>query len=253
MYERILLALDGSELAEQALRHAVEPALRRRDGWKVAAHSLILATVIALAVSQAPAPVVGLVFAGAIGVTTVALWVAARILTFGARRLLPTRAPYVVRQGVANLFRPHNQTTPVTLAVGFGVFLLGTVFLVQRNLLDRLAFESGSDRPNLVVFDIQSDQIEGVRGLLAGASVAPPQVTPIVPARIAAINGRPAEELLQDTTESSPRGSASTASAITACRAAVTAIATGRRRDTDRSTSRTRSPSPATCTFTIWR
>jgi putative ABC transport system permease protein len=189
----------------QALRHAVEPALRRRDGWKVAAHVLILATVIALAVSQAPAPVVGLVFAGAIGGTTVALWVAARILTFGARRLLPTRAPYVVRQGVANLFRPHNQTTPVTLAVGFGVFLLGTVFLVQRNLLDRLAFESGSDRPNLVVFDIQSDQVEGVRALLAGVSVAPPQVTPIVPARIAAINGRLVEELLQDTTESSPR------------------------------------------------
>jgi putative ABC transport system permease protein len=188
----------------QALRHAVEPALRRRDGWKVAAHILILATVIALGVSQAPAPVVGLVFAGAIGVTTIALWATARVLTLGARRLLPTRAPYVVRQGVANLFRPHNQTTPVTLAVGFGVFLLGTVFLVQRNLLDRLAFESGSDRPNLVVFDIQSDQVEGVRALLADASVAPPQVTPIVPARIAAINGRPAEELLQDTTESSP-------------------------------------------------
>jgi putative ABC transport system permease protein len=188
----------------QALRHAVEPPPRRRDRWKVAAHLLILATVVVLSISQAPLPVVGVVFAGAIGFTTLALWATARILTFAARRLLPRRAPYVVRQGVANLFRPHNQTTPVTLAVGFGVFLLGTVLLVQRNLLERLAFESAGDRPNLVVFDIQADQVEGVREILAGASRTRPAITPIVPARIAAIGTRPVEALLQDTSDNVP-------------------------------------------------
>lgn len=188
----------------QAMRHAVEAPPRRRDRWKIAAHLLILGTVIALSTSQAPLPVVGLAFAGAIGITTLALWATARTLTLAARRMVPHRAPYVVRQGIANLFRPHNQTMPVTLAVGFGVFLLGTVHLVQRNLLDRLAIESGGQRPNLVVFDIQSDQVEGVQEILSEASRTAVQTTPIVPARIAAVNARPVDVLLQDTTGGSP-------------------------------------------------
>ena len=36
------------------------------------------------------------------------------------------RWPYVWRQGLANLYRPANQTATVVLALGFGAFLLGT-------------------------------------------------------------------------------------------------------------------------------
>ncbi len=188
----------------RALRHEVEPPRGRRDRWKLGAHALILASVVALSVSQAPVPVAGVFFAGAIGMTTLGLWATARVLMFAARRFFPRRAPYVLRQGVANLFRPHNQTTSVTLAVGFGVFLLGTLHLVQRNLLDRLAFDTESDRPNLVVFDIQSDQIEGVRSILAEASTQPAEITAIIPARIAAIEGQDVTSLLADSSDAAP-------------------------------------------------
>ena len=46
--------------------------------------------------------------------------------------------PYVWRQGLANLHRPANQTTTVVLALGFGAFLLATLYLVQHNLLRQL-------------------------------------------------------------------------------------------------------------------
>ena len=183
----------------QALRRAVEPARRRLDRWALAAKALLALTVLGLSISQAPIPAAGLAFAVAIGVATFGLWVTARALTFAARRFFPRRTPYVVRQGIANLFRPQNQTVPVILAVGFGVFLLGTLQLVQDNLLDWLDFETDGPRPNLVVFDIQPEQAAGVRDLLAAAGGGPPELVPIVPARIAAINDRPVDEMLADT------------------------------------------------------
>jgi putative ABC transport system permease protein len=40
-----------------------------------------------------------------------------------------------MRQGVANLYRPGNQTRAVILALGFGAFLVSTLYLVQNNIL----------------------------------------------------------------------------------------------------------------------
>jgi putative ABC transport system permease protein len=135
-------------------------------------------------------------FALGVAVTTLILWIGASLLTGALRRFFPRRARYVVRQGVANLFRPHNQTTAVTLAVGFGIFLIATLYVVQRNLLDRFQLDTRPDRPNVVMFDIQRDQIAGVRTLLRNRGVAVLQETPIVTARISAINGRTVQQLI---------------------------------------------------------
>lgn len=190
----------------QALRYGVDRPVRWRQWRSIGAHALILATVTGVSLSQAPRYEAGFVYAGGIVVTTIALWLTARLLRGATRRFFPHRAPYVVRQGLANLYRPQNQTMSVTLAVGFGVFLLGMLYLVQRNLLDQLAFEAGADRPNLVVFDIQPDQVDGARGIVGAASEAPPVLTPIVPARLAEINGRTIAEIVADTAaERTPR------------------------------------------------
>lgn len=188
----------------QALRRDVESRPRRRDHWVLGAKVLLAATVVLLSVSQAPVPGAGVAFAGAIGVAALALWLTARGLMALAKRFFPRHTPYVVRQGIANLFRPHNQTIPVVLAVGFGVFLLGSLRLVQANLLDQFAIETEGPRPNLVVFDIQPDEGPGVGRLLAAASSSPPSTTPIVPGRIAAIDGRPVDSLIADTTGQRP-------------------------------------------------
>jgi putative ABC transport system permease protein len=118
---------------------------------------------------------------------------------WATRRWFPRRASYVVRQGVANLFRPQNQTTAVILAIGFGVFLIATLYVVQRNLLDQLALDSRPDRPNLVFFDVQLDQQHGVVAVLAEHGVSSLGVTAIVPARIARLNDRPTDSLTADT------------------------------------------------------
>ncbi|MEX1051365.1 MAG: FtsX-like permease family protein, partial [Gemmatimonadales bacterium] len=181
----------------RALRRDVDPA-GGRDLWRWVVVAMIGVAVIGLSISQAPDPVIGLAFAAAVAVTTGLLWVLALLLVRSARRFTPRRAPWVVRQGIANLFRPRNQTVAVTLALGFGVFLLATLWVVQRNLLDQFRTDTRPDRPNLVLFDIQTDQLADVRRVLADRDLAPHEVTPIVSARVAAINGRRVEALLSD-------------------------------------------------------
>ena len=66
------------------------------------------------------------------------LWGASWALVRAARRWLPGGWPYLWRQGLSNLHRPSNQTVTVVLAIGFGAFLLGTLVLVQSNLLRQL-------------------------------------------------------------------------------------------------------------------
>ena len=87
-------------------------------------------------------------------------------MTWATRRFFPRRAPFWVRQGVANLFRPQNQTLAVTLALGLGVFLIAALHVVQGNLLQQLSTDRGPNRPNLAMFDIQLDQESGVVDLL---------------------------------------------------------------------------------------
>jgi putative ABC transport system permease protein len=166
--------------------------------WRLAVYAAMLLGLVGLARWQAPRPIVGYAFAAAVVVATAVLWLTAKALIWATRRWFPRRASYVVRQGIANLFRPQNQTVPVVLAIGFGVFLIATLYVVQRSLVDQFALDARPDRPNLVFFDVQSDQQDGIVRILAARGVRPLEVTPIVPARIARVNGRPIDSLAED-------------------------------------------------------
>ena len=134
-----------------------------------------------------------------IAVALLVLWGAAWCLAAAARRWAPSRWPYVWRQGLANLQRPSNQTTTVVLAIGFGAFLLGTLLLVQANLLRTLRITGGPARPNLVMFDIQPDQRPAVDEMLSSAGFKASAPVPIVPMRIQSVKGRPVAAMLADT------------------------------------------------------
>jgi putative ABC transport system permease protein len=129
------------------------------------------------------------------------LWLTSVGLTRAVRRWSPARWPYVWRQGLANLHRPANQTTTVVLALGFGAFLLATLYLVQNNLLRQLDLSGGKDRPNLVVLDIQPDQLAPAESLLKADQLTLTGPVPIVPMRIASLKGTPVGRILGDSTD----------------------------------------------------
>jgi putative ABC transport system permease protein len=181
----------------QALRRPYEEEPRpSRDAAQLLAVLALVASVVSLAILQAGAVRPGLAFAGGIGVAILALWLAAFALTRGLRRFFPTRLPYLWRQGLANLYRPANQTLLVVLALGFGAFLLGTLLLVQQNLLRDLRVDSFAERPNLALFDIQGDQRTSVEQALRDEGLPVRPFVPVVPMRIQSVNGATASQLL---------------------------------------------------------
>ncbi|HSC58744.1 MAG TPA: FtsX-like permease family protein [Gemmatimonadales bacterium] len=184
-----------------ALRRDLEngPATTPRDRAQWIARLALGASVVLLAALQVRSARSAVGFSVALGLAVLALGVAARGLIWMARRWTPRWLPYPWRQGLANLHRPANQTATVVLALGFGAFLLSTLFLVERSLIARFTVDAAPDRPNLVFFDIQPDQKAGIETLLRRAGVTPTGFTPIVPMRILSIKGVPTSKLLADT------------------------------------------------------
>lgn len=183
-----------------ALRRDVEPEGRRwLDPRRLAAGAALAISVVILAQLQVGSWRKGAAFSAGVAVALLVLWGAAWLLIRAARRWLPAQWPYVWRQGLANLHRPANQTATVVLAIGFGAFLLGTLFLVQHNLLRTLRITGGPARPNLVLFDIQPDQVPVVDRVLVDGGYRVVGPVPIVPMRIQSIKGRPAMAAPADT------------------------------------------------------
>ncbi len=176
----------------QAIRRSVDasPKKRRFDPMIIAVNAFIVLSVVGISATRTRSPREVLAFSAGIGVVVLALWLSAVVLSKLARVAGHARWPYVVRQGVANLYRPANQTRSVILSLGFGAFLVTTLYLVQSNLLEQIRITEEASRGNLVLFDIQEDQGAGVDSIaLATPGVELLQRTPIVTMRIAAVNG----------------------------------------------------------------
>lgn len=181
----------------QALRVEYEDVPGRRvDIYRILSLLALIGGITALSIWQADHVMAGLAFAAAAAVTLVILWLTAATLTWLTRRLTPRKARFTIRQGIANLYRPHNQTVAVTLSLGFGVFVIATMLAVQSNLLGWLSIESRENAPNVLAFDIQADQQAGVRAIFNRHGGGKAALTPIVPAKITAINGVTVQRLI---------------------------------------------------------
>jgi putative ABC transport system permease protein len=140
-------------------------------------------------------------FSGGIAGSILVLTASAALLSVAARRGLRKGWPYVVRQGVANLYRPGNQTRSVILSLGFGAFLVTTLYLVQSNLLASFRQAEFNARGNLVFFDIQDDQMTGMDSIVRAQNREYVARVPIITMRVAAINGRTVADLMADSTK----------------------------------------------------
>ncbi len=187
----------------QAIRRDADPSVLHsawRDMARLSVDGLLLGSMTAIVLSRMGPLRQGLgVTAGIIAVVAI-LWMAAVLLITAARRSIRPSWPFELRQGIANLHRPANQTRSVTLTLGFGAFLLSTVYLVQANLLSRVQASSQGSAGNLLFFDVQEDQATPIDSLIASRGQQLVQATPIITMRLDAINGRSIPALIADTT-----------------------------------------------------
>ncbi len=168
------------------------------DPWRIAIGIFIVAAVAGFAIWQTGRLRDGLGFTAVLAAGFAILAGLAKLVAWAARRWLPRRWPYVMRQGVANLYRPNNRTVLLLLSLGLGTFLMLTLFLTRTTLLKEIEFTSGGGRPNLLLFDIQDDQVEELKKATT-AEGAPVLVhAPIVTMKIASVKGRKVEDLMRD-------------------------------------------------------
>ena len=190
------------------LRRMVEEPSAQRSWWvrlRESKAQWITAVVIllglgAIATALSDSVIVGRWFAGALSaLLIVILGVAALTLRLVRAFLARTRMHLqsAVRHGLANLYRPGNQSAAVLAALGMGVMLILTVFLMQHGVIGEMRMTSGPDLPNIFLVDISNKELEGVRHLLAQQpSVRGPLETlPSVAGRIISVDGAAAEGL----------------------------------------------------------
>ena len=157
---------------------------------------LILIAVVGLLTESF---LVALGFTGGLIACVFLLWAMAAMLMFTIKKLRLKSFSYTVRQGMANLFRPNNQTSMLMITLGMGMLLIGTLYMSQDMLLQRIEFQTGEQMPDAVFYDIQIDQNEPFLEIVEENNAEVIQNVPLVSMRLASRKGVPVSEVRADT------------------------------------------------------
>lgn len=197
---RPLIALRNVSPLQTLRRDADAEVLKVRwnDIPRLLVDVALVASVVGVAVGRAQSVKQGIGLAAGTGVVLLVLSIVAAALSQVARRTLRTGWPYVVRQGVANIHRPANQTRAVMLSLGFGAFLVTTLYLVQDNVVRDLTVNAAASGANMLLFDVQDDQAAPIDSTMRARGFRVVQQSPLVSMRIAAINGRTLSQIIAD-------------------------------------------------------
>ncbi len=184
-----------------ALRVSIEPPRRERDVVKLPVYILIAFFVYGFTLVQLNDAKQALYFTGYLAGALLLLSAIARGLVWLVKHFFPSSWNYLWRQGLANLYRPNNQTTVLIVSIGLGTALICTLFFVQGLLLGRLNLNAGKNQPNIVLFDIQSKQEDGVTNLARKFGLPVKETIPIVNMRLEEVNGITAAEAKKDSSK----------------------------------------------------
>jgi putative ABC transport system permease protein len=128
------------------------------------------------------------------------LLLVAKLLIKLIRKYFPSHWPYVWRQGLSNLYRPHNQTATLMLSLGLGMLLISTLYFSRDMLMEELEFATRADAPNLVFIDIQPDQNKGLNEILKENRLPVLQNVPLVTMRLDSLRGKSTDAIDDDST-----------------------------------------------------
>lgn len=117
------------------------------------------------------------------------LWLMGSGIMWAIRRFLPLSLNYPLRQSLSNLYRPNNQTISLIATIGLGTAMISTLFFVQNQLLEEAQFADEGEQPNMLLFDIQSGQVDEVRNRVLERGIPVLQQVPIVTMGLLEING----------------------------------------------------------------
>lgn len=183
------------------LRGNDEESIQPRDPWIWLLYGLIILFIFGFSYIQMRTWIEALIFTIGLLISFAILYGVAFAIMWLTKRYFPTSWSYLWRQGLANLFRPNNQTALLIVSIGLGTSLICTLLYIQSILLSRVQLSTSGNQPNIVLFDIQPGQKNAVLNLAKSQKVIVNQTVPIVNIRLQEINGRGASYYQKDSTD----------------------------------------------------
>lgn len=116
------------------------------------------------------------------------------------KKYFPKSWSFAARQSLLNLYRPNNQTVVLILAIGIGTFLISTLYFTKDFLLAKTTFEANAESPNLILFDVQTEQRNDVENTITPKGLPVIDNIPIVTMRMERIKDRDVNDIRLDTT-----------------------------------------------------
>ncbi len=183
----------------KALRASFESEDKPRPPYVV--YVLILLFVYGFSFLQLGDWLRALIFTGGLFAAFGLLALVAQLIIWLVRRFFPTKGSFILRQSLSNLYRPNNQTLVLVSSIGLGTALIITLLLTQQLLLNKVAFTSAPEsRPNMLLFDIQTSQLDSVKDVAKELDMPVLADVPLVTMRLKTLKGTDVETLRADTT-----------------------------------------------------
>ena len=189
----LLSVLEISPLASLRIDYSTE---KEQNRLRYLGLICIVLGVCAFAVLHTKKLYVGSIYAITVLLSIYILGLLGYLLRYLVKFFLPPKTPFALRQGLANLYRPKNQTQLLMRSIGTGVFLICLVLVSQQSIISKVVSLEEEGRPNTILFDVQTDQRSGIEHLIKEHNMPVLDDVPIVSMRIHSIKGVTVKDLL---------------------------------------------------------
>ncbi len=182
----------------RTLRSAFDEAEDGRDylRWLIYGAIIVVLTIFLWILTSSI--LTGLIFVAGIIIAYLILNGFAAVVIKILRISIPVNAGFVFKQGLSNLFRPDNQTRTIMVTIGMGTAVLTTLLILQSILLNNVTLMDEGKQPNMILYGIETNQMEELKQLTIQSALPVLQEVPVVTMKIDGWQGRTKTEWLKD-------------------------------------------------------
>jgi putative ABC transport system permease protein len=197
------------------LRSSVEENPRSMNAIKMVLYAIILIALSLFMWMLTDSLLTGILFVAGILLTYFILSGISILVTGTLRKMIPERAGFILKQGMSNLFRPDNQTQTIMVTIGMGTAVLTTMIILQSLLLNNVSLMDEGKQPNMILYGIETNQMEGLKSITEKFGLPVIQEVPIVTMKIDGWKGRTKAQWMADSTMTSKRWAANREARVT--------------------------------------
>ncbi len=189
----------------RTLRSSFDEDVAPRDPIKWLIYLAILGSLVGFLYSLTSDIVSALVFTLALLIAFLLLFGVATFIMWMVSKVVPRNWNFVFRQGVSNLYRPDNQTRTLIVSIGLGTAILTMLYIIQGLILNNVNSMDAGGQPNMILYGIETAQVEQVAEMTKSHTMPVVQQVPIVTMRIEGWKGRNKSEWMQDSIRTAER------------------------------------------------